>query len=123
MKSIGINLGHNASVALAMNNEIRFAISEERIVRDKNYFGIPTEALNYVYSNYCTKEEIDCFGIFHNSNHDFQTISRGADVRKFNSYEQLRKKIIDRFGSNQVIGKGFNWYERLRYDEEKMKIY
>ena len=34
---LGINDGHNASIALSINGEIKFAISEERLNRKKNY--------------------------------------------------------------------------------------
>ena len=46
MNIIGINDGHNASVSLSMDGEIKFVISEERITRKKNYWGMPKAFLH-----------------------------------------------------------------------------
>jgi len=46
MKIIGIHDGHNASVCLLIDGEIKNAIQEERLVGEKNYFGFPLKSIN-----------------------------------------------------------------------------
>jgi predicted NodU family carbamoyl transferase len=41
MKVLGIHDGHNASICLLENGEIKFAIQEERLIREKNKAGFP----------------------------------------------------------------------------------
>lgn len=43
--TLGIHSGHNATVALITNGELRFAVQEERITRVKNQGGIPVKSL------------------------------------------------------------------------------
>lgn len=71
MNIVGINDGHNASVALSENGRLVFALSEERPTRKKNYWGFPERSLEYIYKNYKNKNEIDYFGIFRESGGDF----------------------------------------------------
>ena len=51
--------GHNASVALSKNGEVVFAISEERLTREKNYFGWPAVSLAHIDENYINLASID----------------------------------------------------------------
>ena len=50
---IGINAFHaNSSVCLIENNEIIFAIEEERLNRIKNWYGFPFLSFNYIINKY-----------------------------------------------------------------------
>ena len=71
MRILGINDGHNASVCLTENGDIKFALSEERPTRKKNYFGMPSESINLVYANFADKESIDYFGVYRDKGGDF----------------------------------------------------
>ncbi len=48
MNILGIHDGHNASVCLMIDGEIKFLIQEERIVREKNKMGFPYKSLELV---------------------------------------------------------------------------
>lgn len=67
MKILSICDGHNASVALSIDGEVVFAISEERLTREKNYFGWPKESLEYIHNNICSLQSVDRF-VFYREN-------------------------------------------------------
>ena len=46
MYTLGINYLSESSVCLFKNNELIYAISEERINRKKNWYGIPNKSIN-----------------------------------------------------------------------------
>ena len=48
MKILGINYLSESSVAFIENGELKYAISEERLNRVKNWWGNPFKAINYV---------------------------------------------------------------------------
>lgn len=60
---IAIHIGHNATVALSVNGEIIFALSEERITRVKNSTGFPRESLKFVKQKYLNNsfDKVDKF--------------------------------------------------------------
>jgi carbamoyltransferase len=121
MNFIGINPGHNASIALSVNDEVKFAISEERLVRKKNYFGIPFESLKYVYSNFCKKEEVDCFGIYHNSYREFTRIENLGKEKDLDEYERWKGYVLKKLFLNSIFSGLFRSYERVKFDQEKMR--
>ena len=48
MKTLGISFGyHDSSIAIIENNSVRFAISEERLTRQKHDANFPIHALKY----------------------------------------------------------------------------
>ena len=49
---IGIHMGHDASVTLLENGRIEFCLSEERLVREKMYYGFPFMALEMLLNRY-----------------------------------------------------------------------
>ena len=49
---LGVNDGHNSSACLLVNGELKCAIPEERLSREKNHFGYPKKAIDYIL-NYC----------------------------------------------------------------------
>lgn len=52
MNVIGINEGHNSSVCLITDGEVRFAMSEERLSRKKNEVGFPEKSLRLCMKNF-----------------------------------------------------------------------
>ena len=62
MKIIGINYLSESSVALIENGKIKYAISQERLNRIKNWYGNPYETVKYVLKETNNKiEDIDLF--------------------------------------------------------------
>ena len=62
MKILGINYLSESSVALIDNGKLKYAISEERLNRIKNWWGNPFEAVNYVLKETNNKiNDIDFF--------------------------------------------------------------
>jgi len=45
MRILGIYDGHNASAALLENGKVTFAVQEERLTNEKNFFGFPEKAI------------------------------------------------------------------------------
>jgi len=70
---IGINAFHaNSSVCLIKNNQIVFAVEEERFNRIKNWYGFPTESLNYIINKYSIKfNEVEKITFNFNKNSSF----------------------------------------------------
>ena len=50
MKILGIHDGHNASAALVVDGELKYAASEERYSRLKHHYGFPKTAINKILS-------------------------------------------------------------------------
>ena len=48
MKILGIHSGHNASACLLENGKLRYAIQEERLNREKNWWGFPEMSVNKI---------------------------------------------------------------------------
>ncbi len=60
MKVLGIHDGHNASACMIEDGRITAAIEQERIVRVKNWCGVPDQAIRWVLDVTNTKpEEVD----------------------------------------------------------------
>lgn len=45
---LGLHVSHDASACLIINNEIRYAVQEERLTRTKFYDGFPREAVKWI---------------------------------------------------------------------------
>lgn len=60
-RTLAIHYGHNASVAVAEDGAIVFAISEERLNRIKNSTGFPLKSYEYVQKHF--PGEFDCYAI------------------------------------------------------------
>lgn len=52
MRILGINFGHNGTIAVLEDGKIMFCQSEERINRIKNSYGFPYETLKYIKNKY-----------------------------------------------------------------------
>ena len=62
MKIIGINYLSESSVCLLDKGKIISSISEERINRKKNWYGLPNKTINYILSkNNLKTKDIDYF--------------------------------------------------------------
>ena len=55
---LGIHVGHNASVALMINGNIKLALQEERFQNIKNFQGFPEKSLRYIKQYLSTKNLI-----------------------------------------------------------------
>ncbi len=64
MKILGIHDGHNAAACLLEDGQIRMAIQEERLTREKNFAGFPARAIELILDE-CrvTLDEIDRFAV------------------------------------------------------------
>ena len=67
MKIIGINYLSESSVALIENGVVKFAISQERLNRIKNWYGNPFKAIEFVlrrcwasYKKWMAYKDIKC---------------------------------------------------------------
>jgi carbamoyltransferase len=103
MNIIGINDGHNSSVSLSTDDEIVFALSEERPTRKKNYYGYPKISLQYAFDNYCAKDDVDYFGIFRDSTADFLVYLWGHSL-KFKKYSLrwFATYLLSKFGPSMM---------------------
>ncbi len=62
MKILGINYLSESSVALIENGKIKYAISQERLNRIKNWWGNPFKTIKYVLKETNNKlKDIDLF--------------------------------------------------------------
>lgn len=60
MVTLGINEGINSSVVVCRDGQITFALQEERVSREKEYMGFPTQALKFTLEHQkLTPEKID----------------------------------------------------------------
>ena len=57
MITLGINEGINSSVVVARDGQIEFALQEERVRRQKEYVGFPSEALEFTLKHLKLKPE------------------------------------------------------------------
>ena len=48
MYILGIHDGHNCGASLILNGKVLFSICEERLSRNKNEVGYPTESINRI---------------------------------------------------------------------------
>ena len=62
MKIIGIGFLSESSVCLIENGKVKYAISQERLNRIKNWWGNPYKAINFVLKE--TKNKIKDINIF-----------------------------------------------------------
>lgn len=55
MKILGIHDGHNSSAALLIDGEIKYAIQEERLTREKNFYGFPERSIKKILEEFKLK--------------------------------------------------------------------
>lgn len=98
---IGIGFGHLATVAVMINGEIVFAVSEERLRRVKNYVGFPSLAYQEALRRFCqgNADLVDVIAIPTDSNQEFDFYiaqCRFPDGRYFKPYRFTEKSSIPR---------------------------
>jgi carbamoyltransferase len=60
MKILGIHDGHNAAACLMVDGRMVMALQEERLRREKNYAGFPSQSIEFILAqNNLTLDEID----------------------------------------------------------------
>ena len=101
MKIIGINFLSESSVCLLENGKLKFAISEERINRKKNWYGLPFKSVDKLLKETSNKiSDIDFFATCGLSaltndmpNHNYYDI-KIEKIKKSNLAKSLKNKQI-----------------------------
>jgi len=116
MKIIGINFLSESSVCLLENGDIKYAISQERLNRKKNWYGIPFESINHVLKNTNNKEQdIDYFTTF-----GLSAILKDVPDKKIYDKKELE---INNSNLQPLKKKNQIKFLRKRYDHEKEVIW
>ena len=93
MKILGINYLSESSVALIENGKIKYAISEERLNRIKNWWGNPFKAIKFVLKETNNKlKDIDVFATHGIS--CFRNISPNKNIFE-NKYKEILNSKLD----------------------------
>ena len=102
MYSLGLNIGHVATAALAKDGKVLACVSEERFTKIKNHWGMPDNAINWLLHEYN-------IGI----NRIDKVVVPSCNVRGFLFIKDLLNKKIDpRFRAVPEL----NWWTRLKYN-------
>ena len=112
MKIIGINYLSESSVALIENGKIKYAISQERLNRKKNWYGIPYQAIYHVLKKTKNKiNDIDYFTTF-----GLSAVLRDIPDKLIYKKKELEIKVsnLNAFRKKQQLS-----YLRERYFHEK----
>ena len=88
MKIIGIGFLSESSVCLIENGKVKYAISQERLNRIKNWWGNPYKAINFVLKE--TKNKIKDINIF--STHGLSSLNK--DVPNISHFKKKEKEIL-----------------------------
>ena len=100
MKIIGINYLSESSVALIENGEVKFAISQERLNRIKNWYGNPYKAINFVLK--MTKNKIRDIDIF--ATHGSSALEKEIP-NKINFDNKIQEIKFSKLNTNQKKNK------------------
>ncbi len=101
MKILGINYLSESSVALIENGKVKYAISEERLNRIKNWWGNPFKAVNYVLKE--TNNTIKDINIFsshgeasiYGSNNEKIILNKIKEIKSSKLFKKKRKSQIN----------------------------
>ncbi len=120
---LGVYFGHNASVALARNGKVVFALSEERVRRIKNYTGFPSQAYELLLETCLDGDpaRIDLVVFPTDSNveyHFFLRNGRFPGGRYFDYYHKTEKNAIPDFIANDDRD---YFAQYIRQDLERIK--
>lgn len=120
---LGVYFGHNASIALAQNGRLIFALSEERVRKIKNYTGFPSQAYELVLQTYFDgdPEQIDYVVFPSDSNQMYYFFIDGnpfPDGKYFGYYNRNEPTVVPDFFSrrDQDYFKGFVTRDLARVD-------
>ncbi len=108
MKIIGINYLSESSVALIENGEVKFAISQERLNRIKNWYGNPYKAVNFVLK--ATKNKIRDIDIF--ATHGSSALEKEIP-NKINFDNKIQEIKFSKLNTNQKKKQILNLKKRL----------
>ncbi|MDB3879118.1 hypothetical protein N9311_05250 [Amylibacter sp.] len=115
MKVLGVAYGHNATVCLAIDGEIKFIQSEERLNRIKNSTGFPHLTIKYIDENICSLNTIDEIVIFQSSIYGYKfLVQTGFKSVQYGGYLDASQEIVSpikRLRSFDVI---WNFENKLR---------
>lgn len=116
MKIIGINYLAESSVALIENGKVKFAISQERLNRIKNWYGNPFKAVEYVLKKTKNKfKDIDFFTTHGSSAFEKEMPNKKVFFEKIN--EIKISKLKDNLKRKQIK----NLKNRLQHEEKVKK--
>ncbi|MBI5558045.1 MAG: carbamoyltransferase [Deltaproteobacteria bacterium] len=112
MNVIGIHDGHNASVALFRDGKIVYALSEERILRQKNAGGIPVHALNRLLKDMqLAPGDVECIALSGKVAPRPAWYDRGLILKR---YEEQCSPHIWRQGEPPKVVKENGYYQTAR---------
>jgi carbamoyltransferase len=91
---LSIHYGHNSTVGLSVNGEIKCLLSEERICRKKNACGWPINVINYICETYLNGDisKIDMLVFMEKGKSIFLDIAFDETAHKKFDYWYLRKE-------------------------------
>ena len=115
MKIIGINYLSESSVALIENGNIKYAISQERLNRIKNWYGNPFKAINYVLKE--TKNKVSDIDIF--ATHGSSALEK--DIPNEHSFFTKINEIKNSKLKNNLKKKQINNIKKRLSHEKKVK--
>ena len=115
--------GHNASVALSKNGEVVFAISEERLTREKNYFGWPAVSLAHINENYVSLEDIDKVVMYREDVADYLAFLIPEHIESARA-KSIWKKTITRLSlkARRVVNNSLFELWLLKYYAKKLGV-
>ena len=91
MKIIGINYLSESSVCLIDKGKIISSISEERINRKKNWYGLPFKTINYILNkNNLNIKDIDYF-----VTREFQLLIKVYQIKRFILIKLIKLKFLN----------------------------
>lgn len=101
MYSLGLNIGHNATAALAKDGEILGCVSEERFTKIKNHWGIPKKAVFWLLkSNALTMQRIDKVVV---------------NANTVNGHLHLKQALTEKVDPRHRLVNADNSWTRLKY--------
>ena len=99
MNILGLNFGHDGSAAIIKNGKLSYAISAERVTRQKKFVGLTKEVIDYIFSDSgISIDEIDAIAL--------------SDYNIKNS-----NGILEMYEDNDVIYNTSNKYFENNYKE------
>jgi len=96
LRIVGIHDNHDASVCLLEDGMLKFAVEEERLIRQKNYSGFPYNGLQTLLTyNDLTMNDIDFFAF--NFKHNPVQYTKAGLLEWYSESGTLKSKAVDIF--------------------------
>lgn len=131
MKILAIHSGHNASVCLLENGQIKYAIQEERLRRIKNWWGFPSKSIKKILKDLELQvDDINLValsskymgrGVYNKKEwlKSFETKKKwGARIKKIITNRKFYKPIAIKRSYNRRLSE----IKKLGFSESKIKI-